>query len=131
MGTSACGGKGSKGRGGTWRSANWRRRLRTQAPPEAGSPLRQTCPCPSAAYATFYLAEAFFHVSGVLALVVCGLYVSVNFSGCITPETQVCPAQRLGKGWGGGLEVCTGGGGGVRAPFLDSPPPSGLKPGAA
>eukprot|EP01061_Rhynchopus_euleeides_P028156 TRINITY_DN4580_c0_g1_i1.p1 TRINITY_DN4580_c0_g1~~TRINITY_DN4580_c0_g1_i1.p1 ORF type:complete len:353 (+),score=141.15 TRINITY_DN4580_c0_g1_i1:260-1318(+) len=39
------------------------------------------------AYVTFYMCEAFFHVSGVLGLVVLGCYMSY-FKECISPEVE-------------------------------------------
>eukprot|EP00756_Hemistasia_phaeocysticola_P014724 Hpha_TRINITY_DN15357_c0_g1::TRINITY_DN15357_c0_g1_i1::g.87985::m.87985 len=39
------------------------------------------------AYVTFFVAEAYFHVSGVLAVVVCGVYMS-HRRQCISPEVH-------------------------------------------
>ncbi|KAJ9464407.1 Sodium/hydrogen exchanger 8 [Diplonema papillatum] len=39
------------------------------------------------AYVTFFFAEAYFHVSGVLAVVVCGIYLS-HRKQCISPEVH-------------------------------------------
>eukprot|EP00667_Euglena_gracilis_P004167 EG_transcript_4181 len=42
----------------------------------------------AAAYGTFYVAQHTYKVSGVVAIVVCGLYTSWNYEACITPESQ-------------------------------------------
>jgi NhaP-type Na+/H+ or K+/H+ antiporter len=42
----------------------------------------------AAAYGTFYMAQHVCGVSGVVAIVVCGLYISLNYEACIAPESQ-------------------------------------------